>query len=87
MRFGSIYAPVRRHYKHVTRRVKFFYNLQIDLYKIWAVNYLDMDCTYHEDPIEPDEQGLKFHSFQGTEEDISSAFEDYEDDQGKYMRN
>jgi len=44
-----------------------------------------MDYTYYEDPIEPDEQGPQFHSFQGTQ-DISSPFEDYENDQGKYMR-
>jgi hypothetical protein len=45
-----------------------------------------MDYTYCEDPIEPYEQGLQPYSFQGTQEGISSPFEDYEDDQGKYMR-
>jgi hypothetical protein len=45
-----------------------------------------MDYTYYEDPIEPYEQELQSYSFQVTQEGISSPFEDYEDDQGKYMR-
>jgi len=45
-----------------------------------------MDYTNCEDPIEPYEQGVQPYSFQGTQEGISSPFEDYEDDQGKYMR-
>lgn len=50
------------------------------------MNYLNMDYTNCEDPIEPYEQGVQSYSFQGTQEGISSPFEGYEDDQGKYMR-
>jgi len=41
-----------------------------------------MDSTYYEDPIEPYEQGTQYYSSQGTQEGVSSPFEDYEDDQG-----
>ncbi|KIM49391.1 hypothetical protein M413DRAFT_407291 [Hebeloma cylindrosporum] len=40
-----------------------------------------MDYQYYEDPIEPYEQGVQSYSFQGTQEGISSPFEDYDDDQ------
>lgn len=83
-----IYAPVTvtRHYKHVNRRVESELLYRLCTIVPWTMNYLNMDYTYYEDPIEPYEQGVRSYSFQGTQEGISSPFEDYEDDQGKYMR-